>query len=282
VPAIALRAATELSRAIGIGSVPVLSSRRIDVPTVVGIRSPIVLLPSAALHALPASQARSILAHELGHVARRDCLEAALQLGCETLFWFHPAARRLGNAMIAERELACDDLAVATCGNAREYAGALARLEEMRHALPQGLALAANGGSLLSRIRRLVSPSRETSPVAAVAAISLAMSMLGAAVFATQLAATVHGHGFGRPRAWRFAGPITMNAADPAGHFTVSMQRGRVTGATMAGENVPAHLLLQHGDTLQILDQGGRSMLAVRVKPEGGLSWAPRPVRPSS
>src|SRR5262249_44232717 len=51
---------------------------------------------------------------------------------------------------------ACDDLAVAVCGDALTYARALLEMEKLRAAGPQ-LAMAANGGLLMNRIERLVS-----------------------------------------------------------------------------------------------------------------------------
>jgi hypothetical protein len=54
-----------------------------------------------------------------------------------------------------DREHACDDLAVATCGDATALAEALVAVE---HAAGRGarLALAARGGELLERVRRLL------------------------------------------------------------------------------------------------------------------------------
>src|SRR4029077_4269723 len=61
-----------------------------------------------------------------------------------------------------EREHCCDDVAVAMFGDPLQYARALTRVEELRldpaHAL-----LAANGGSLLTRIRRLVATRGESA-----------------------------------------------------------------------------------------------------------------------
>ena len=52
-----------------------------------------------------------------------------------------------------ERENCCDDVAVAIRGDRATYIRALALLEEQRVSPP---ALAATGGSLLGRVRRLV------------------------------------------------------------------------------------------------------------------------------
>jgi TonB family protein len=62
-----------------------------------------------------------------------------------------------------ERENCCDDLAAVVCADRVAYARALASLEELRVATPR-LALAADGGDLLTRIRRLVEPATVSGP----------------------------------------------------------------------------------------------------------------------
>jgi hypothetical protein len=56
-----------------------------------------------------------------------------------------------------EREHACDDLAVAACGDAIALAEALNSLERLRVAAPM-FALSAKGGVLMQRIKRLLFP----------------------------------------------------------------------------------------------------------------------------
>ena len=53
-----------------------------------------------------------------------------------------------------ERENCCDDMALNFCGDRLVYARALAALEQLRSS-PAALALGADGGSLLERVRRL-------------------------------------------------------------------------------------------------------------------------------
>jgi hypothetical protein len=79
----------------------------------------------------------------------------------EALLFFHPAIWWLGRRIRQEREHACDDLAVAACGDEIALAEALVALERGRQSSPR-LSLAADGGSLLQRISRLLSgqPSR--------------------------------------------------------------------------------------------------------------------------
>jgi len=129
-------------------------SALVTVPTVIGWLRPVILFPASALAGLPPAQLEAILAHELAHIQRHDYLVNLLQNLIETLLFYHPAVWWVSRHIDQERELCCDDLTVEVCGDRVNYARALAALEELRSTAP-GLALAAGGGSLLRRIRRL-------------------------------------------------------------------------------------------------------------------------------
>jgi beta-lactamase regulating signal transducer with metallopeptidase domain len=134
--------------------VRILESALVQVPTAVGWLRPVILLPASAIVGLTPSQLEAIIAHELAHIRRHDYLVNILQRMIETLLFYHPAVWWVSRQVRIEREYCCDDLAVAACGDAMLYARALAEMEEMRAAEPQ-MAVAANGGPLLDRIRRL-------------------------------------------------------------------------------------------------------------------------------
>jgi beta-lactamase regulating signal transducer with metallopeptidase domain len=134
--------------------VRLLESAMVEVPTVVGWLRPAILLPAATIAGLSPEQLEAILAHELAHVRRHDYLASLLQSAVETVLFYHPAVWWVSHRMRVERELCCDDEAVAACGNPIEYARALAGLEALRPA-PR-LAPAATGGPLFERIARLV------------------------------------------------------------------------------------------------------------------------------
>jgi len=142
-------------------TVLLLESACVQVPTVIGWLWPVILLPASTLTGLTAQQLEAILAHELAHIRRYDYLVNLLQTAVETLLFYHPAVWWVSKQARLEREHCCDDLAVAVQGNALAYARALAELETLRTSGPQ-LALAANGGSLLSRIERLLGCSQPT------------------------------------------------------------------------------------------------------------------------
>ena len=144
-----------LSRALGVPRVVrLVQSAAVDVPSVIGFLKPVVLVPATSLSGLSARQLEMILAHELAHIRRHDYLVNMMQSVAETLLFYHPAAWWISRQIRIERENCCDDLAIATCGNPIEYARALTMLEELRGA--PLLAVAASGGSLMTRVRRLV------------------------------------------------------------------------------------------------------------------------------
>src|SRR5262249_37382123 len=83
----------------------------------------------------------------------------------------------------SERELCCDDAAVAVTGDAQSYARALAEIGAVRHALCQA-AIPATGGSLSNRVARLLGVPRPASRVysPAVVAVAGALSVITAMV----------------------------------------------------------------------------------------------------
>jgi beta-lactamase regulating signal transducer with metallopeptidase domain len=148
--------AARLSKRLHIARpVRLLQSTLVDVPTVIGWFKPVVLLPASTLSGLAPELLEAILAHELAHVRRHDYLVNLLQALVETLLFYHPAVWWLSRRIRAERENCCDDLAVSLCGDAITYARALADLEDLRGTGGR-LVMAANGGSLVQRISRLL------------------------------------------------------------------------------------------------------------------------------
>jgi beta-lactamase regulating signal transducer with metallopeptidase domain len=134
--------------------VQLLESAIAQVPATIGWIRPILLLPAAAMTRLTPDQLEAVLAHELAHVKRFDYLVNLAQSLIETLGFYHPAVWWVSARIRAERENACDDLAVALTNDPIRYAKALSALEHLRGQSP-ALAAAATGGSLLARIRRL-------------------------------------------------------------------------------------------------------------------------------
>ena len=83
----------------------------------------------------------------------------------------------LSNEIRAERELCCDDIAVAMSGDALIYARALAAVESARPVHVQA-AMAASGGSLARRISRLLDPTRTAGQTHGGSGAAVALSVL--------------------------------------------------------------------------------------------------------
>jgi beta-lactamase regulating signal transducer with metallopeptidase domain len=70
-----------------------------------------------------------VLLHELAHVKRRDLLWGWLPEIARLLYWFHPVIHWVYYRLRLERELACDQLAMALSGqSAAGYAETLVRV----------------------------------------------------------------------------------------------------------------------------------------------------------
>ena len=166
-------------------TVRLLRSAAVDVPTALGWLRPVILLPACALSGLAPRQLEAILAHELAHIRRGDFLVNLLQSLVEVTLFYHPAVWWLSARIRHERELCCDDVAASLCGDPLLLARALTDLEALREAASPAphLALAANGGSLMHRVRHLLQPALPASNAARTAALALvAASLLGAGV----------------------------------------------------------------------------------------------------
>ncbi len=151
----ALERMESLARRMGVKrAVRLLESAAIEVPTLLGAIKPAILLPAAALAGLSVEQLEALLAHELAHIRRHDYLFNLVQSFLETLLFYHPAAWWLSARIRQEREHCCDDAAVTATRDRVAYARALAAMETLR--IPGGMALAAGGGRLLPRIKRIL------------------------------------------------------------------------------------------------------------------------------
>ena len=187
-------------------AVHLLESCFAEIPMVLGHLRPVILMPVGLLANLPSEQIEAVLLHELAHIRRCDYLVNVFQRLVESLLFYHPAIWWISKVMRNERENCCDDIVVSISQRANEYALALAALERNRLSSHQA-AVAATGGTLVKRIRRLLYPKAPAgiwAPLAAAvilvatAAVSLAawqsspsQSVLAGAQAQTQSAVTL-------------------------------------------------------------------------------------------
>jgi beta-lactamase regulating signal transducer with metallopeptidase domain len=173
VPESVLSSLTCLSQHMGIRrQIELRVSERISGPLAMGVFRSLILLPASILTALNEEQLEVVLAHELAHIRRADYLWNMLQSMIETLFFFHPAVWWVSNKLREQRELCCDDAALACCSDPLVYATALLRLEEQRSSrLHLAMALDGHqtGTGLRARIVRILGEApqgrREIAPL---------------------------------------------------------------------------------------------------------------------
>ncbi len=153
VPESVLGSLTRLSQRMGVRRrIDLRISGRISGPLAMGVFRSLILLPASILTALNEEQLEVVLAHELAHIRRADYLWNILQSMIETLFFFHPAVWWVSNKLRQQRELCCDDAALACCSDPLVYATALLRLEEQRSSRLH-LAMALDGHEAASGLR---------------------------------------------------------------------------------------------------------------------------------
>ncbi|HEX4072631.1 MAG TPA: M56 family metallopeptidase [Planctomycetaceae bacterium] len=182
---------TRLKTRLGVSyAVRLVFSTSATVPMVIGWLKPVVLVPAGLVAGLSAAQLEAILAHELLHIRRHDYLVNLVQNVLETLFFYHPAVAWVSSRIRIEREHCCDDAAALVCGGTLDYARALAALAEERRA--SALSVAATGGSLVERIRRLATAAETDARLGmssgAATLLSLTVSVVALAALGAALA----------------------------------------------------------------------------------------------
>ena len=79
-----------------------------DVPFVVGVIHPIVVLPLSLFKENEKEAIPMILRHEMTHIRRQDVLVLYLSLFIRCVYWFHPLVYLLSHFMKMDQEAACD------------------------------------------------------------------------------------------------------------------------------------------------------------------------------
>ena len=158
------------------------SSRR--APLTFGVLRPVILLPEGL--AAESEPFRLVLAHELAHVKRRDCVRKLLFTVCLCLYWWNPLVWCMVILAGRDMELACDEAVLRALGPGCRKAYALTLLSMAARSPAPAPLTASFSGSSLSRRIRAIARFRPVSKWAGVcAAIVFALS---ACVFSTQAA----------------------------------------------------------------------------------------------
>ena len=103
----------DLARSFRLPAVPsLLMSGDVSSPLLLGIRRPVIVLPSALVAASTLSNIRLMIAHEMAHLKRFDLGWVWLAVAGESLFFFHPFLWLARRDWRLAQEMACDELVV--------------------------------------------------------------------------------------------------------------------------------------------------------------------------
>lgn len=152
-----VRAYCRMRRPVRIGV-----SEAVGVPVTLGFFRPTILIPTAIMRDLEPGALAQVIGHELAHVARRDDWARLAQRVLGALLFFHPAVHWATRRIELERELACDDWALARTGARPDvYARCLLRVGELATGQDGAPRLALSMASQLRiRVLALLTPRR--------------------------------------------------------------------------------------------------------------------------
>src|SRR5262245_24977686 len=127
------RAVSETYRLPGVRrNLRLLVSTEITSPMAVGFLRPAVLIPEHLRGQLTPEELQCVMLHECAHLARYDDWLNVVGRSAGALAMLHPVVWWVLRQIEREREVACDDWAVARTGAAHSYAAALTRIAELR------------------------------------------------------------------------------------------------------------------------------------------------------
>src|SRR5213593_817108 len=190
-------------------------ARTISSPVALGLSE--ICVPELALSELGAEQQRSMLAHELAHLARRDSLWLAGASLIERCFFFQPLNRLARRELETTAEYLSDEWATRKTGSPVALAKCLATVAEWIQASPLGVpvaGLAERRSLLVSRIARLLDARLPSSPAsrrgwAAAAALGV-VATIAAAPRVSQGVAAVTTSGTTATPTQRAAEPVVV------------------------------------------------------------------------
>ena len=143
-------------------AVKLIETEEVESPAVHGLWQKRLLLPKGIFDRFSAEQVRCIFLHELAHIKRRDLEVNWLASVLQALHWFNPLLRFGFARMRADREMACDALALAHLGKepSESYGETIIKVVEnlVRPVnVPGLLALSEDKQQLRERIRMIAS-----------------------------------------------------------------------------------------------------------------------------
>ncbi|MGC2184224.1 MAG: M56 family metallopeptidase [Terriglobales bacterium] len=131
VPKPLLQVAERCLQAFELRAVPILCSDELTIPSTVGFRRPVLLLPENFFaNELTEDDLFSVLSHEFAHVRRHDFILNLLYEIVHVAVCFHPFTAFIRSRIGHTRELACDEMAARMLPSGAHYARSLLHLAQ--------------------------------------------------------------------------------------------------------------------------------------------------------
>lgn len=243
-------------------------------PGVVGLVSPILVLPRGLATTLSPAERDAILIHECVHLQRHDNLWGAVRAAFVGLLWFNPIAWLLSRSIAIETEKSCDERVLEITGDAETYARSI--VASVRHTL--GLVQPGFAGAttppVLARIKNILAcPARPDRPTARWTALAVAIVLVMFSGRAGSIAAgsgPVPGIGAAPER----AAPPSLSPATPAPTLSVDFPDEDIRAiirnvADLFQLNVIMPDTLKGKMTIKLRDATWRQIFQIVLEPTG-------------
>lgn len=147
-----------------------------------GLVRPVICVSRGVIEHLDDSELEALLAHELGHVKRRDNLAIFVALFVKDFLWPLPVSHHLFSIFVHEKEYAADDFAAELTGKPVELAGAIVTVAKatqgVRRLSPAYATFFSDKATAKTRVHRLLGSAERNKPSLAKLVASTVLSLV--------------------------------------------------------------------------------------------------------
>jgi D-alanyl-D-alanine endopeptidase (penicillin-binding protein 7) len=243
-------------------------SRDVGAGAVLGVGPPIVAVAPVLLSRVTPDEVDRVVIHEWAHVQRRDDLVGIAHAMVRLIAGWHPAVWWLERRMLIEREIACDETAVAVTGCPKRYAACLTTIAGLPPTArePMGAIGVLSTPALSVRVTRILSGHTLASAAWSATAAAIAMLMLAAASFAIAGHRLVGATDAGLPA--NDSAPVASGFSRPSAELrtALSLSKGRKLDDS---RSLPATAGSHGGQTYPVASGSSRKIDGGRSRPAG-------------
>jgi hypothetical protein len=241
-------------------------SSQVTVPAAIGFLQPVIILPPWAFKDLSPVELNAVLLHELAHLRRWDDWTNLAQQVLRAIFFFHPAVWWIARGLSREREMACDDFALAVTSSPRAYAQCLVSVAEKsfaRRSLALAQAVVGRVHHTAQRVARIFDMNRPPTTRVWHPALGLLATFLGVCLISLPQA----------PRLVEFEGQVSSRMASSV---PVSVPANDPSARSVKAIPAAFHRPAGTGMPLPSAPRISRASLRSRSDPGRPVVFAPR------